>query len=146
MSEFPNIREYSPEDKESVRRVYRDAEYLEPTFSKLEDPHYKKFLYVEDGEIRGIIILEIPYLTLKIYNLYVDKEFRGEGIGTRLIKFAEKYCKENELHGIRVGTAPDNKKAQEFYQKKGFERTGKVKNYNIEGETTIFFYKSDDDF
>lgn len=145
MKDFPNIREYEPEDKESVKGLYRDAEYLEPTFSKLDDPHYKKFLYVEE-DVKGIIILAVPYLTLKIYNLWVDEDSRGRGVGSRLIEFAEDYCKKKDLDGIRVATMHDNERAQEFYQKTGFEKAGKVRNYNVEGETMVFFYKSVNDF
>lgn len=139
------IRTYREKDKSAVRNLYRDLDHLNPTFSKLEDSHFHKFVYEDEeseGEIRGIVILHVPYLTGEIFNLWVDEEYRGEGIGTELVDFALQFCKKRDLGGLRVHTDPENKEAIEFYKKRGFKYAGKVKNYNVDGETSVFFYRS----
>ena len=45
------IREYTPCDRKKIRQLYRDAVYLEPTFSCYLDKHYRPFVYEEDGKI-----------------------------------------------------------------------------------------------
>lgn len=135
------IREYKDSDKEQIKHLYRDAEYPQPTLSKYDDPHYDPYVYEKDGKIIGVIVLENPYLNTNIYNLYVDKEHRGGGIGTELIKFAGEYARENDMHGIITHTAPENKRAQKFYKKLGFKKVGKVKNFDVKGETDVFFWK-----
>ena len=57
------------------------------------------------------------------------------------MSFAEDYARKKKLHGVRVDTSKDNKQAQSFYMKCGYQKVGKVKNYNIKDETSIFFWK-----
>ena len=135
------IRDYKHQDKESVKNLYSDIKYLEPTFSKLDDAHYKKFVYDEQGII-GIVILEASYLTLNIFNIHVSKHTRGNRVGSKLIEYALQHCKDNKLHGLRVTTDSKNEAAQKFYLKNGFDQVGEVVNYDVEGQTAIFFYKS----
>lgn len=135
------IRGYREEDKQAVEELLRDSAYPQPTLSKLDDPHYEKFVYEEES-VRGIIILHVPYLTLEIFHLRVDKGFRGQGIGTDLLEFALDLCQEKNLDGVRVYTDSENEEARRFYRRRGFENAGKVENFDVEGEPSIFFYKS----
>ena len=56
-----------------------------------------------------------------INRLAVDKRYRGQGIGTKLVKLLEK---EFENKGFKIWAAliePDNPDAMEFFEKNGFE-------------------------
>ncbi len=56
-----------------------------------------------------------------INRLAVDKDYRNEGIGSKLVNLLEK---EFEDKGFKIWAAliePDNPDAMEFFEKKGFE-------------------------
>ncbi len=136
------IRKYTSKDRKKIKHLYRDALYLEPTFSCYLDKHYKPFVYEEDGKILGVIMLQQDYLMLDIFNLYVDIDHRGKGIGRKLLDFAGEYAKKKKLHGVKLETGKDNRDAQKFYLKCGYQKVGEVKNYRLKNSTSIFFWKS----
>jgi len=135
------IREYKPKDRKKIKHLYRDALFLEPTFSCYLDKHYKPFVYEEGGKILGVIMLQQDYLMLDVFNLYVDIAHRGKGIGRILLNFAEEYARKKKLHGVKLETGKDNKEAQSFYLKCGYQKVGEVKNYRVKDSTSIFFWK-----
>ncbi|MGN6619356.1 MAG: GNAT family N-acetyltransferase [Ilyomonas sp.] len=55
-------------------------------------------------------------------DLYVDKEYRKQGIGEKLIKTAMSFAKENNANFVQLSTAIDNYTAQSLYEKIGFEK------------------------
>jgi len=135
------IRKYTPEDREKIKHLYRDALFLEPTFSCYPDEHYKPFVYEEDGKIIGVVVLQQDYLMLDVYNLYVDLNHREKGVGRKLLDFAEEYAHKKKLHGVKIETGEDSKHAQRFYLKCGYQKVGKVKNYRLKDSVSIFFWK-----
>lgn len=135
------IRKYKKTDKPKIKYLYRDALFLEPTFSCYLDKHYKPFVYEENGKVIGVIMLQQDYLMLDVFNLYVDIDHRGKGIGRILLNFAEEYARKKKLHGVKLETGKDNKEAQSFYLKCGYQRVGEVKNYRLKDSISIFFWK-----
>ena len=135
------IREYTPNDRKTMKHLYRDALFLEPTFSCYLDKHYKPFVYEKDGKILGVIVLQQDYLMVDVFNLYVDIDHRRKGIGQILLNFAEEYARKKKLHGVKLETGKDNKEAQSFYLKCGYQRVGEVKNYRVKDSISIFFWK-----
>lgn len=55
-------------------------------------------------------------------DLYVDKDYRKQGIGEKLIKTAMEYAKNDNAQFIELSTAVDNYLAQNVYEKIGFEK------------------------
>lgn len=53
---------------------------------------------------------------MMIWDLRVDKNFRGKGIGTAIMQFIEQYGKEIDASFVFLGCDSDNKKAREFYR------------------------------
>ncbi len=56
----------------------------------------------------------------EINNMYVDRGYRGKGIGKALIDNFKKYCAEKNIRNLKVVASSKNKNAQEFYRKQGF--------------------------
>ncbi len=67
----------------------------------------------------GFLLYKIKGEWAKIEYIAVKREFRGKGIGTRLLKKLEKICKKRNTRVIFVDA--HDKKAIEFYLKNGFK-------------------------
>ena len=61
----------------------------------------------------------IPILIL--YDLYVDQNHRGEGVGRLLMNQARDFAKENGYKRLELSTAKDNFIAQSLYKSLGYE-------------------------
>ena len=89
----------------------------------------KVFIAIEDGEIVGILLCMLKswkkYTILDrilyIDAIFVKKEFRGKGIGAKLIERAIKYAKERGAKAIILDVHSKNYRAVEFYKKIGFQ-------------------------
>ena len=55
-------------------------------------------------------------------DLYVDKEYRKQGIGEKLIQNAMNFAKENNAKFVQLSTAVDNYTAQSLYEQIGFKK------------------------
>ena len=55
-------------------------------------------------------------------DLYVEKEYRKQGIGERLIQTAMTFAKENNAKFVQLSTAIDNYTAQSLYEQIGFKK------------------------
>lgn len=64
------------------------------------------------------VSLEPMYL---LNDLYVEKNYRGKGIGKALIDKSKELCKELDYKGLFLQTASDNP-AQYIYEHLGFEK------------------------
>ncbi len=79
---------------------------------------------VDDADLEGIVTL---------------KEYRGNGVATALLQFAEKQLKgmKKLLLEVREGNLP----AIQFYKKNGFEKISVRKKYYADGENALVFVK-----
>ena len=77
----------------------------------------------EDGRTAGFVWLEVRERTLHVHALLLEEEFRGHGLGGRVLAKLE-----DELRGrideVELGVLPDNERALSLYEKAGFERVG----------------------
>ena len=92
----------------------------------------KCFLALDNGKVVGLIMGTIPpydendYLDYKcpkrgvITELIVTQKVRSNGIGKVLMKQMEDYFKENGCEWVLVDVFAYNKKAIDFYSKRGY--------------------------
>ncbi len=66
-------------------------------------------------------------------DLYVEQEYRKQGIGEKLIQTAMDFAKEKGSAFVELSTAIDNYTAQSLYEQIGFKKT--------EPETDFFTYR-----
>ncbi|MGK9250263.1 arsinothricin resistance N-acetyltransferase ArsN1 family A [Paenibacillus humicus] len=57
-------------------------------------------------------------------SIYVDREYRGKGIGSALLPVLEHEAKANEFYKIVIFTFPFNKNGQGLYRKSGYREVG----------------------
>ena len=74
--------------------------------------------YIWVGQVRRVFTGEMQ---AHILNLFVTKEFRGQGVGARLLKRAEAWAREHHLTRIGLSVAAHNSIAIGLYEKLGYE-------------------------
>lgn len=91
-------------------------------------------IYVEDqqGNLIAGMVAETFGNWLEIEYLYVQEDFRGQGLGSNILNRAEKEARERKCKYSFVNTyqfqAPD------FYKKHGYEEVFALKEYPYTGE------------
>lgn len=78
------------------------------------DDKTKAYAYADNGEYKGIIILKIEDNTAEILDIAVIPEYKGNGIGSRLIDYIFTRFAVNKI------TAETDDDAIGFYEKYGF--------------------------
>ncbi len=87
----------------------------------------KYFVYLnQNGHEIGIISIgnQMWNNLCRIWDIYVQNSFQNLGIGTELLKHAEKLAKEWNCRGIVLECQSSNYPAIKFYLKNGFTLTG----------------------
>ena len=90
------------------------------------------WIYALVAEVDGIAVgyaalcpmikLEVGERGIDMHHLFVEAEFRGSGIGRRLINASMAKARELNCESMTVGTHPDNANAQAVYLACGFEQ------------------------
>lgn len=95
--------------------------------SDINIPHAKNnnFLAFDDDGLIGGAIGYVAYNWYFLDLLYVDEEYRGQDIGTNLIKQIEAFAKEENLTGVRMETW--DFQARGFYEKNGYTVFAEIK-------------------
>lgn len=58
---------------------------------------------------------------VEVRGIVVDKNYRGQGIGSQLIKFAEKWANEKQCNKVRIRTNIMRIETRDYYSKLGFK-------------------------
>jgi ribosomal protein S18 acetylase RimI-like enzyme len=80
-----------------------------------------------DGDIVGFVRFGVERGPLRqdctrgaVHDLYVDPEWRGAGVGTRLLDAAEAALRDREVDAIAVEALADNTDAIRLYERRGY--------------------------
>ena len=106
-------------DRERARRA---AEWL------MANPEFGGVWLIElDGETAGYLCVTVCYSLefdgrfALLDELYLKPAWRGQGIGSQAIGFAEGWSRGRGLAAIRLEVAHTNLRALELYQRQGFK-------------------------
>ncbi len=96
----------------------------------------------ETGEVAGLILLNMEgAFTGYIQSLCVAENWRGAGLGQKLIAFAEARI-FRQTPNVFLCVSSFNEGAQRFYERLGYVRIGVLKDYLISGYDEILMRKS----
>jgi len=112
---------FIPEDD---LKSYFDIHYTEESLvSMFDDPAMHGLITEMDGQVVGYarLLLNRDENRLSIASLYFLPGFEGQGMGSRLLEWAEGYAKEKGFDELWVGVMARNRRALEFYRKVGFQ-------------------------
>ena len=94
---------------------------------------------ISGAEIAGVLVIEAQDQALFIENVAVEPAFQGQGLGRRLMAFAERYASELGLRELRLYTNEVMVENLAFYQRLGFEE---VERRVDDGYHRVFMRKS----
>ncbi|USS89891.1 GNAT family N-acetyltransferase [Fructilactobacillus cliffordii] len=123
------------------------ADYLEQNYSleqvkkQLQQPNCAFYFILVNGKIGGYMKLNFDEAqtenyqgkSLEVEKLYVLPAFKRQGLGTKLLDFAEETAVKRDEDYMWLGVWSENEKAKAFYQEIGFHQ-----------ETTHTFELGDD--
>ncbi len=99
---------------------------------RLQQSKFARFAEI-NNQIVGIVTAEIMLLpknrhTAEIYDVYVKKEYRGQGISKKLIgNIIEAVLQNSEVTKLRLAVIETQKSAIKIYKELGFEQVGTFK-------------------
>ena len=130
------FRKATSDDKEAIEGLF--VEMLQSICQKEEIEGYEKgyldrfFLDLEDRIVVAVLDhTVIGYISIEVKRqdvqyVYIDdfcvkKEYRGLGIGTRLLRICEEYCHDLGLFRLCLHVERNNVSAQHLYCKNGYD-------------------------
>lgn len=105
-----------------------DKVHITPEQMQENEALFKCLVAVKGEEIVGFATYFFAYYSwtgkaIYLDDLYVPDEYRGEGIGTQLFDAVMQIGKEEQCYKMKWQVPAWNKKAQDFYKRKGAEIT-----------------------
>jgi len=113
--------------------------------NRFDKGHEIFFGYKQNNELIGYVTLKpfFPgYKHCEVYWLAVKKKCQGQGIGSKLMKFIEKYAKKNGFRKVCLYTGQNMKLTRTFYEKLGYKLINEFQGYYgyPSGNTTAVLY------
>ena len=102
-------------------------ESLNPAIYKKEEENFCFYIVENKKLIAGITGKIDFYNWMNVELLWVDKKFRNQGLGSKLINEIKNFAINKSCVGIRLTTW--DFQAEEFYKKHGFEKFGELRDY-----------------
>lgn len=93
----------------------------------------------ESGAIVGGVIGETQFSWLRVSIVAVAEHHRGQGVGRRLMELAEKEARARGCRYVFLDTM--DYQAPSFYQKLGYEISGKLNDWDSHGHSQYLFTK-----
>lgn len=114
----------------------------EASLKVVQDPTREVYLVRDDTGLAGFLILCMTgALVGYIQTICIHPNRRGQGLGSRLVKFAEQRILE-ESPNVFMCVSSFNHDARRLYERLGYLVVGELTNYIVEGHSEILLRKS----
>jgi ribosomal-protein-alanine N-acetyltransferase len=111
----------------------------EESLQIINDPSKEVYLVRLEGELSGFIILNMK--SAFIETIYIAAKWRGKGLGSRLLRFAEERI-FRESPNIFLFVSSFNPEAKRLYERLGYETIGELKDYMFRGHSEMLMRKT----
>ena len=120
----------------TLRRSYRTSLRL------VQDPTREVYVARAFGTIAGFLILSLdrPFRGY-LHSVLVAPEYQGQGLGTRLVTFAEERI-FRESPNVFLCVSSFNAGARRLYERLGYRYVGELTDYLVRGHSELLFRKS----
>ena len=134
-----SIREMIPEDWNRVFEIYKQGidsgkatfTTTYPTWEEWDAVHHKVCRYVAlcDGEVAGFVAVSPtsprePYRGVVEVSVYVDENYRSQGIGTSLLQKLIEEAPKKGFWTLYVSIFKTNENSRKLHTKCGFRKVG----------------------
>lgn len=120
----------------TLKRDYQSA------VDTLSDPVKEVYLAVSGDEITGYVIINMSGAFIGyIQTVCVSPAWRGNGIGTRLIQFAEDRILR-ETPNVFICVSSFNPQARKLYERLGYQIIGEMLDYTVSGHSEFLLRKT----
>jgi len=138
------VRQAVPADIDAIDRIERRS-FAKDRFPRRNLRRVLKspaavFLIAEDGGApAGYVMLLFRKGTsvVRLYSIAVDPDFRGLGVGERLLAEAAQRATARGANWLRLEFRPSNQAAQRLYERAGFTLLERKPGYYDDGEDAI---------
>lgn len=128
------IVRYTAENEHRLRQLCDNERFF--------NPHYEKFLAVDDGEVLGWVMLERHGDRILIDWIFVREAYRRRGVGSQLLSFVKEHAKKLGMRGLSVHTGSKTAWARKLYEKNGFREVGRVKElFSFDPEHIFYWFR-----
>jgi [ribosomal protein S18]-alanine N-acetyltransferase len=145
----PEITPATPEEREWAANLLFNTDPwvtlgipLERCRMNCNNPDFQVYIPHIESKPCGVLILDkrgvlgCPY----IKSIAIAKEFRSMKIGDSLMEFAENlYRGESKYMFLCVSSF--NTRARAFYERRGYNAVGEIKDFVVEGKSEILMHK-----
>ncbi|WP_227353219.1 GNAT family N-acetyltransferase [Haladaptatus salinisoli] len=95
------------------------------------EEEYRLFGGFADDElvgVAGVVIQQVLHHRRHawLYDLVVDEPRREEGYGTELVRFVEKWAKQNDCEYVALASPVSKEEVHQYYEKRNYDRWGYV--------------------
>jgi len=120
----------------TLRRTYGHG------LKALRDPNRETYVALVSEALAGLIILNLGgSFSGYIRTIAVMPQWRNQGIGQKLIPFAEQRI-FRQSPNVFLCVSSFNSAAQRFYRRLGYEQVGELKDYVVKGHSELFMRKT----
>ena len=124
---FYEVYGYEPEDV--VREFLEDNQSPDAIRRQMsEGIRYAFIMY--DGEHAGYVAFGIAGESMVLSKLYLFGEFRGMGIGTRILQMIEDLARSEGISAVRLDVNVENSGALRLYERSGYVAKGRTGPHN----------------
>lgn len=128
------IRTFEPKDTFSVIKLASQTlteKYSPSIFSYFYETNPEGFIVANlNHKIIGFLIgVKINNIKTKILMISVSPQFQKQKIGSKLLEEFIKRTQKEKINSIELEVRTDNIKAIKFYEKNGFKKTIKIKEF-----------------
>jgi ribosomal protein S18 acetylase RimI-like enzyme len=97
------------------------------------DSALERYVAISDGEIVGFVLLSMQgSFTGYIKSIAVREDWRGRGVGTALLAFAEQRILRDSPN-VFICVSSFNHRAHALYERLGYETIGELRDFIVQG-------------
>jgi ribosomal protein S18 acetylase RimI-like enzyme len=114
----------------------------EASLAVIQDPSREVFVVRDEKGVAGFLILCMTGAFVGyIQTICIHPERRGEGLGSRLVEFAEQRILA-ESPNVFMCVSSFNRDARRLYERLGYRMVGELTDYIVQGHSEILLRKS----
>ncbi len=103
-------------------------------------PNYHPFLLLENETYPVGFIIALPHKepgTLSIGPMYISRQYRGKGLGHRLVEALIQWAKTHGVACLSTQTGKKNTPSRRIFEKLAFECIGEQPNTRVNADSTV---------